>query len=401
MIKKSKKKVGLKDQATVAALINDLEDSTLKSVNDKAVVDNKLKITSQDASVTINTSQGQDATVVDLHATGGGVAGVASVNGIVGDVGISGINPVIIGQTGNNVTVNVDTGVRKITNVSPDSSGNVQIVGGDNVDVSTSGNTLTISATGGGTSGVSSINNITGAVQVQAADSSITVTNSGKNINIKANGTSSTYRYESVSLMTYITNACFSQGISFKDFLVGKVPLYYPIDTLANLADGNDDVINISYPLRIAEPYNTDNLGLINAYGANSLHLLLIVYTHSRGIRNVSYDKKVLIELCAFRNVLQEPYNISGQYAHGCGMASKLYDSENWESVIAAGSRTIATKEVRALDMFGYSSAGTGKLARTIQSIQVDNITGGLDQTVLLVSKIMLDNITIVRKYSL
>jgi hypothetical protein len=51
-------------------------------------------------------------------------------------------------------------GVKTITDIEPDTDGNIEIVGGNNVDIETSGNTITISATGGVTDvGVKTINN--------------------------------------------------------------------------------------------------------------------------------------------------------------------------------------------------------------------------------------------------
>jgi hypothetical protein len=193
MIKK-KKKLVLREQPTVAAMINELEGSTLKVVNGNSVVANNLKILSSDSSVTVNTGVDPDdpnALTVDLHADGGGTAGVTSVNGLTGDIGISGINPVIIGQSGDNVTVSVDTGIRSINSTGPDSAGNFGISGQDGVSVAVSGNGVVVSGPDVGVKTISSIEpDSDGNVEIAGGDN-VDVSTSGNTITISATGGSS------------------------------------------------------------------------------------------------------------------------------------------------------------------------------------------------------------------
>jgi hypothetical protein len=280
-----------------------------------------------------------------------------------------------------------------------------------NMEVSSAWNTLTLNASGG-TSGVSSVNNITGAVKVQAADSSITVTNSGQNINIKANGVSSTYRYESVSLMTYITNACFSQGISFKDFLVGKVPLFYPIETLFKNSNGvhannpipvGSDTIAVTYPMRITYPYTSSQLGLINTRLANAVSIKIDAYMEPQdgGVpRTNHYERKVNMEFLA----TTQPVGINpfgGDYFNGIGMCSKLDTDEDWTMAIANGRNIETGTEAPALDMFGYSDVTSANSYRFIKSLQVSEFKPGyLDATGILVARIIFEDIVLIKKYA-
>jgi hypothetical protein len=304
----------------------------------------------------------------------------------------------------------VNVGVKTINTIDPDGDGNFKINPGTNISVSTAANGVTISASGGGTSGVSSVNNITGAVQVQAADSSITVTNSGQNISIKANGISSTYRYESVSLMTYITNACLSQGISFKDFAVNGVPLYFPFPTIYNNSTiarrsvGEDKFIITNDPA-ITSPTGGGNVGLIKAYASNQgvlgfwFDVYIADYSAVQRFPDV-YDRKTTI---LFNAVKEASGWVGTGYNHSFGMVGS--EDETMENIYGGvatysqGYNTLYGEEVVATTLLGYGD--NTNLAKVVKSVQLNSFSGGgIPETQLLVLSIMLRNIYIVRKFT-
>jgi hypothetical protein len=301
----------------------------------------------------------------------------------------------------------VNVGVKTINTIDPDGDGNFKINPGTNISVSTAANGVTISASGGGTSGVSSVNNITGAVQVQAADSSITVTNSGQNINIKANGSGPVYRYESVSLMTYITNACFSQGISFKDFAINGVPLYHPFEAFYRLPNGElgmpveSDKLVMTFPYRIASATGTGNIGLINTYSGGRVYIGFDVYmSNADAVRRDShFERKLSSTFIAFKQATCDPFTTG--YAHGIGWNS-IVDGETTQTFMTAGRGVRAGKNVaEALDMFGYYDIDE-PASKCVKSIQLNTISPGtFDEGILISLKIIFDNIYLVRKFNL
>ena len=95
------------------------------------------------------------------------------------------LNTSISANTQAIAALNAGTGTVKTVNTL---TGNVTLAAGNNVTITPSGNTLTIAATGGGsTAGVSSVNNVTGAVNL-VAGRNVTISPSGQNITIEATG---------------------------------------------------------------------------------------------------------------------------------------------------------------------------------------------------------------------
>ena len=95
------------------------------------------------------------------------------------------LNTSISANTQAIAALNAGTGTVKTVNTL---TGDVTLAAGNNVTITPSGNTLTIAATGGGsTAGVSSVNNVTGAVNL-VAGRNVTISPSGQNITIAATG---------------------------------------------------------------------------------------------------------------------------------------------------------------------------------------------------------------------
>jgi len=155
-----------------------------------------------------------------------GVDFVETVNGITGDVSVIGGTDISVSSIGKNLTVtytgsNVSNSVTSLSGL----TGTVGITGGTDISVSISGQTLTVNYTGSSVSNVvSSFNGVTGAVQgvsaavagtgiaVSGTTGTVTITNVGV---ISFNGTTGAVTGVTVGgVNTFTSLNSFNSGIS-------------------------------------------------------------------------------------------------------------------------------------------------------------------------------------------
>lgn len=117
-----------------------------------------------------------------MVVSGGGVAGVTSLNDLVGAIQLIAGTGISISKNGQNIRISA-AGVSSLN----DLTGAIRLVAGSNVTITKSGQNITIAATGSGSAGVSSLNELTGALTLVAGDN-VTITKSGSNIIINSTG---------------------------------------------------------------------------------------------------------------------------------------------------------------------------------------------------------------------
>jgi hypothetical protein len=207
--------------------------------------------------------------------------------------------------------------------------------------------------------------------------------------------------------MTLIIDACFSQGISLKDFAINGVPLYHPFQAFVKNGQAENDfgeclstIFNITYPEKICSSFQQ---GLIDTGVNGVVKFDFDVYMENTGngvSRNSEFERKVNMNISVFRNAACLPYTTDSR--RGFGIATKPDGEEDYISVLTLSTGGLVGRitTIDILDLFGYADV-TSRIVKNIKSIQLANLVpGSLTECTLVALTEALANMYIIRKFS-